>query len=492
MIKQITTILNNELKQTRFYIILLFVFAYCMISLVNHYNFRTYAYDLGIYNNSIYQYSHLINNHHPYGHIYITNFLGDHFALYTIILSPLYYLFGSYTLLYVQIASIIFGGIGIYKLVKCWHPNSYIPEIALFHFFCFYGIFSALSFDYHDNVVGTMFVPWFIYFIHLNKLKYAALMALIIAIGKENMPIWLFSICLGLIVLYRNDKKRRTFALITGILSLVYAFIIVSFVIPSFLKPGQNVSHFTYSVLGENSSQILETVIYKTKYLVTALFCNINGITYDDGVKEETYMCLLLSGGLALFLRIEYAIMLLSIIAQKVLSDDVGKWGINCHYSIEFAPIVVIAFYSSLNYFENIKFKIGVSLFFCLLTYSTTFGKFFTRTSHWYSPIQNNPFLEAHYKSEFDKTDVDKIIDMIPEKAKLSSNSCFGPHVAFRKYIYLFPDVYDAEYIFVADVPYEFPLSGEALHNEIMFYKNSANWETVTKINSLYLFKKAK
>ena len=297
MIKQILNTITNELKHIRFYIYLLFTLLYCLLSLVNHYNYHTYAYDLGIYNNSIYQYGHLLNNHHSYLHASVTNFLGDHFSLYTIILSPLHYIFGTYTLLYVQIASILFGGAGIYKLVKNWYPTSFLPEIALFHFFCFYGIFSALSFDYHDNVVGTMFVPWFLYYLHNNKLKYAAIVALLIVISKENMALWLFCICLGLVFLYKKDKQKRNFAIITGISAIIYAAIIISIVMPSMVKPGASASHFQYSILGNNLGELFETLIYKTKYIARALFCNVTIDSYVDGVKEETYTCLLLSGG---------------------------------------------------------------------------------------------------------------------------------------------------------------------------------------------------
>ncbi len=483
------TIITNELKQVRFYIVVIFAFVYCQLSLVNHQNFHTYAYDLGIYNNSIYQYGHLINNPHPYGHNAVTNFLGDHFSLYTIILSPLHYLFGTYTLLYVQIASILFGGVGIYKLVKNWHPNTYLPEIALFHFFAFYGIFSALSFDYHDNVVGTMFVPWFIYFLHINKLKWATLMAVLIVISKENMPLWLFSICLGLIVLYRNDKRRRVYLTIVGASSVVYALTIINCVMPAFVQHGANASHVQYSIFGDS---VLETIIYKTRYIITAMFTNVSGSTFDDNIKEETYMCLLLSGGLCLLIRLEYAIMLVFIILQKMLNDDAGKWGINGHYSAELAPIVIIAFYSTLNYFENTKFKLVISVFFCLLTYSTTFTKMFIRDSYWYNEENGNLFSKYHYQSYYSHADVEKIIKMIPDDANLSALSCFGPHVAFRKNIYMFPDVTNANYILVAESPKDYPLQGDILHLEIMKYKNSPNWRMDAEINGIYLFKRLK
>ena len=226
--------IEKELKGYRFYIVLLFTIVYCLISLVNHYNFRTYAFDLGIYNNSIYQYSHLYNNPHPYVYWHVTNFLGDHFALYTMIFSPLAYLFGSYTLLYLQIAAIIFGGIGVYKIVKLKYPDTFLPEISLFHFYTFYGIYSALAYDYHDNVVASMFIPWFILALLNNKIKKLIFYAVLICIGKENMPLILAFICIGLVFLTKV-KRQKIILLIISVCFLIYMYIIVSYVMPSFL-----------------------------------------------------------------------------------------------------------------------------------------------------------------------------------------------------------------------------------------------------------------
>jgi uncharacterized membrane protein len=242
--------------------------------------------------------------------------------------------------------------------------------------------------------------------------------------------------------------------------------------------------------LGNNLGELFETLIYKTKYIARALFCNVTLDNYVDGVKEETYTCLLLSGGLFLLIRFEYAIMLLSIIAQKVLSDDVGRWGINSQYSIEFAPIVIIAVYASLKHFKNIKLKIAIGLIFCLLSFTTTVCKMFYRKSPWYSEVQGNIFKKSHYTSEYNKCEIDKISTLIPNNAKLSTNNHLGAHFAFRTHIYLFPDINDANYILVADVMYEFPLWGSELHDEILKYKNSPNWQTIANINSIYLFKK--
>src|SRR5919112_4805384 len=104
-------------KSHKFVILILILFGiiYGLISLVNHYNFRTYALDLGLVNHAIYDYAHFRVN---YSTLLLDaapmNFLGSHFALLPILFSPLYWILGSYTLLVVQIAAVLFGGVGVY------------------------------------------------------------------------------------------------------------------------------------------------------------------------------------------------------------------------------------------------------------------------------------------------------------------------------------------------------------------------------------------
>ena len=112
-IKAIVKSLYLFLRNNRWTILILLVFAtlYSLVSIVNHYNFRTYAFDLGIYNNVIYDYSKFSLNDNSVMHIEFENVLSDHFSLLLMFFAPLRYLFGSYTLLVVQICSILFGGL---------------------------------------------------------------------------------------------------------------------------------------------------------------------------------------------------------------------------------------------------------------------------------------------------------------------------------------------------------------------------------------------
>ena len=112
-------------------IVVVATIGYSLLSLVNHSLFKTYTLDLGIYTNALFDYAHF---RLPDCSMFKSRdmlLLCDHFDLYLVLLSPLVYVFGSWTLLVVQIAAMIFGGIGIYKLVGLYTDDHLLPPLAM-------------------------------------------------------------------------------------------------------------------------------------------------------------------------------------------------------------------------------------------------------------------------------------------------------------------------------------------------------------------------
>ena len=69
--------------------------VYCLISLVNHYLFKTYGLDLGLYTHAMYDFVHgRIDDCSMFKETQ-QSILGAHFDLYLFILSPLVFIFGS-------------------------------------------------------------------------------------------------------------------------------------------------------------------------------------------------------------------------------------------------------------------------------------------------------------------------------------------------------------------------------------------------------------
>ena len=203
---------TNTIKRHKFFILIntLFFIVYSLISFVNHYNFRTYGLDLGIYTRAVYDYAHFHFNYAEIFKVEKENILGDHFDPILIIISPLYYVFGTYILLITQIIFIHIGATGVYKIAIQQLQNKKIALITTASFLCFYGIFSALSFDVHTNVFAAMMIPWLFYFFMNSKWRNAFIVSILILFCKENMALWLIFIGFGLAWLYYKEKQKTS------------------------------------------------------------------------------------------------------------------------------------------------------------------------------------------------------------------------------------------------------------------------------------------
>ncbi|MFC7666757.1 DUF2079 domain-containing protein [Hymenobacter humi] len=98
-------------------VLVVFGVAFGLLALVNHYLFRTFAYDLGIYNQALWDYAHLRPNVNSV--MRYNNLFGDHFTLLQPLYAPLYWVFGSYTLLVVQIGLILVGATAPTACICC-------------------------------------------------------------------------------------------------------------------------------------------------------------------------------------------------------------------------------------------------------------------------------------------------------------------------------------------------------------------------------------
>ena len=475
------------------YIFLIFGILYSCISFVNHNNFRTFGWDLGINNNAIFDYAHFRWNDCMIMQPSFTNVLSDHFSLYPILVSPFYWIFGTWTMLVFQILAILFGGLGIYKYVRRLSENETLSRIALLHFFTIWGVFSALSFDYHDNVVATMFVPWFLYYFEQQKWKWSLLFFALILIAKENMALWAAFIGLGLIWIsaFEKNRKKLLMSFLFAFLAITYFILVIKVIIPSLATPGRDYLHNSFNALGSNFGEVVLNIIKHPLKALELLFVNHSGDPGFDGIKAETYFALLLAGGLALFIAPEYLIMIIPIVAQKVFNDIPMRWGISAHYSIEFAPILVIALYTVIYKIKKRQIPIAtISLAISLISCISFLDQ---RTSEYYNRENSQFYKKSHWVRDFDVAEAHRILAKIPADAKVSAQSSLCPHLAFREYIYHYPFLGDANYI--ALIPAEtnkYPLNDDTYQKAINDFLASGEWEIAEKNESIIILKKSK
>ena len=480
-----TLTLDNRQKHITLAIILTIAgVLYCLISLVNHYLFKTYALDLGYYTHAMYDYAHFRIDDSSMFDAVPQSILSDHFDLYLALLSPLIYIFGSYTLLIVQIVAVLLGGWGVYKLIVLYTDDNWMPIMAATLFFFSFGIIQALAYDYHSNVLTAMMLPWLLYFLKRRKFGLSTLFVVLFVIGKENMSLWLFFISVGLMWDYRKDKQTIWHLVAYAVFSIAYFFIINMIVMP---RLGGNGGGFArYAHLGDNYVVIAQRLVTHPWETLKMLFTNTNGISKYDGIKEEFYICALASGMLLTLLKPNYLLMLIPLLAQKMLAVDSNFWGVSFQYSVEFVPVLVVSSFLVLVKLKNSKWRMALGFALLLSTVLTTFYTIGVPKST-ILVDQLCVYQGRHYEQkEFDVRYARELIKMIPDDASVSAASNFVPHLALRDNIQNFAHAtkIDADYVLITEHYVNYKRKGQVV------FTNRSEYETVASDGQLHLLRR--
>lgn len=473
------------------FVLIFFGLLFASISLVDHYYFRTYAYDLGIRNNSIWDYAHFRWNSNTVMQPSFDNILSDHFAIIVILLSPFYWIFGTYTLLVAQIAALLVGAYGIYEFVLVKTQNKFLSSIASIHFLSIWGVYSALAFDYHDNVIAAAILPLFFYYLEQSKWKGIIIVFVLILLCKENMALWMVFVCLGAALLYYKDTTRRNGLFIMSFLSGVYMIVAIKFIMPALGNADRAYLHFHYSVLGVDMKEALFFMIQHPIETIKLLFIDPNDLNVDV-YKMQLHVAVLMSGGIFLIFRPQYLVMLVPIYAQKLFNDDMGKWGTSYHYCIEFAPIIVLATYDCIARLRNGVINYTLALGALFLTIRTTYSVLENQVIWWQEKNNVQFYKKEHFQNkEINIDELYTIMDKIPPSAVVSAQSTLVPHLSFRDKIYQYPVIEDATYILVVPLQQgKYPLSDEEYAQSLQKLKDDNNWKIEFQTQHTLLMKK--
>jgi uncharacterized membrane protein len=447
---------------------------YAAIAIVNHYLFRTYALDYGAYTNALYDYVHFQWNDSGVFRDLSENLLADHFDLYLIILSPFSFIFGTYTLLIFQLLSVLLGGVGVYR----YFTQSGRPSIALFgalHYFLFFGIYGALSCDYHSNVIAVSLIPWFFLIIRKQRVVAASVLLFFILIAKENMGLWLTFICLALAIEYRNTIKMRNYLIIASTISALYFALVISILMPSMANP-EIFRKFNYSVLGNSYVEAFLYLLSHPFDTIKVLFVNHTHQPQGDYVKAELFGMLCLSGLPILLRKPHYLLMLIPIFFQKLYHDNYIVWGIAKHYTIEFAPILSIGIFSVIGEFRKLRVVKAGAIMILASTAACTIHSMDSTIMH--TPkAQLRVYQKQHFTRDYDVALVHQQLDLIPREAVVSAQSPFLPHLSLRDYVYEFPKIKDAEYIVYSFKEDPYPATEARFDSITTALSQSQDWQ---------------
>lgn len=456
---------------------------HALVSFPNHYLFRTYALDLGLYTHAAWTYLNGDLANTALFQDVVAPMLADHFDLYLPLFSPLVLVFGTWTLLILQWSSIIIGAFGVrrYLLTRGMEPSVALVGMAMF--FLFFGVFAASSFDYHSNVVAAMLLPWCLDALWRGRWWEALLLCTGMLVAKENVGLWLGSIMAVLALDRSLSLTTRRMAVSLAALSFVWSAIIIGVAMPGLAADG-HYAHFDYPVVvgllhGDRS----------LGDLLRALFVDLEGTTNGSAIKIEFWLLLLLSGGWAFILRPAWGLMALPLIAQKMWHDEPSKWGVFGQYCIEFAPLLAIA--------VPMVIATGVSqptrrwaFFVALVMAMACTIRMMDSTVAHMDRSRIRIYKAEHYARQYDVQRVRNAVASLPPDVAVSAQSPAVPHLALRGRLYQFPILLDAEAIVLMPQESTYPLSEPHYRRFVDSLMSARGWRVELRDTNVILLRR--
>lgn len=200
-------------------VIILFALLYSLLSVTRHLHFQSGAFDLGLYDQAVWQYSRFL---YPFNTIKMRMVLGDHLALTLPLISPLYWLWDDVKILLIfQAAWISLSAYPVYKYVILRGLAKFEALILSGIYLAFYGIQFMIFFDFHPVAIGVGLLAWILYLFEAKKWRLFTLATILLLLIQENMGLALFA--LSFIWFFQGNKRKL--AILLGGIGLIYTFI---------------------------------------------------------------------------------------------------------------------------------------------------------------------------------------------------------------------------------------------------------------------------
>ncbi len=493
----------TSLKKPRFWyylIMALFGALYLTMAIANHYFFRTFTFDYGVFNNDYWNLAHFHLGGDPlyYGGSHAdVNTLKIHFTAILIYLLPFYWLLnwltGTYTLLILQELIVILAGWAVYKLIVQKTQNGWLGVLALLYYFLLQGHYAAFALDFNEAIVCASLIPLFLYAFETNRLKIAGVMFVLCLFGREDMPLYFIFILLTLILWHRKEMRLVRLCLYGIAISIIYFALVFGIFIPLTHSHDNQYYLFEYSALGKTPWTALGSMITDPFHALRLLFVNQTGDISNNWIKAEFYLVFLASGGFFALYRPRYLIWFIPMIAQKMFNDDVIRWGIEAYYSIFIVTLLPISVFLAINdiyHTSSSRIKSGIAA--CLLAGMVTYfvENEYVHAINWINTEKETVFNPKFFDVGFNAGQIHRLLKEIPPDAAVSASQKLTPQLAQRSRIYQYPYRYDATYIALFSFPDYYEIPQISYWDSVSRILYSPEWNMVGYSYPFMLFKK--
>ncbi len=301
--------------------------AYAAIAIFRHDRFGSAAFDLGVYDQQIWGYSHfrLIYNTVSL----IPNLLGDHFHPILMLLAPIYWIWNdARSLLIAQAVLLALGSIPVFWWAR-QRLGAWPAVLMQAAYLVFWGLLAGDVFDFHQLAVAVPAVSFALYaaVTRNNLMLWPA--AAVGMLAKEDVSLTFLFI--GIYILVTQRRWLTGSAL--GLVSIAYFWIVIKLVIPA-IRGGSAYAHWTYTSLGPTPEGAIKHLILHPLDIIRA--------TVEPFRKVELVGALL-TPWLLLPLLSPIFMVAIPLIAERVWSDSPEFWSTHYQYSMVITTVLAFA-----------------------------------------------------------------------------------------------------------------------------------------------------
>ena len=256
------------------------------------------------------------------------------------------------------------------------------------------------------------------------------------------------------------------------------------------LSTDQVYGNFKYHILGTDFFDAFLNICRHPIEFLTHLFTNHSGNAKFDWVKTEFYLFIVFSGAIVLIFKPSYLLMLLVPIVSKMCYDDPAIWSIDCHYSIEFAPIITLGLFLVLGKLKSLKLQRTLAIVACVFSLAVSI-RLMDHTIYLHDYNRLRIYQKGHYSRGHNIQIIHQYLRQIPTSAIVSAQSPLLPHLAYRNKAYMYPIVKDAEYIVLSRIePETYPIEKQVLIQGLNDSIASGRWLLIIDLQEISVLKK--
>jgi uncharacterized membrane protein len=392
--------------------------GYAWAALYRYDRFGANAYDLGLFDQTIWGYSRF--EWLPNTILRIPHELGDHTDFTLMLLAPLYWLWSDPRVLLLAQAALLAGAaIPIY-----WWAREQLGAVPALLFevayLAFFGVLAGDIFDFHELALAAPMISVALWAMLTRRDVVLYVAVALLLLTKEDLALTLVGFAAFIAFVQRRWKLGGAIA---GI-SLAWFALAYKVLIPAFAG-GRAYTHWSYDALGSTPGNAARNLVLHPIRSAELFF---------KPHEKRVGLFNLFASWLFLPLVSPLLIVMLPTVAERFLSSIPSYWAQGFHYSLLIAPMLAFAAVDTTARALRLGVLRGRPI-------ALAAGVAVLAACLFFSFVRLKPLDELRrYTAPETVDEIERCLRVIPSHASVSATSALVPRLSQRRHVYVLDD----------------------------------------------------